>query len=229
MSCFIEVFLDLKKLRLDGFTIDPLDVSLQGPMGTLRELLGRRFTGLVYATFGGQTPDADAILNQAAFAILSAVDRFEGSTEGQAVEYAYKAVRSRCLDEMRRGLFFAVRSGRHAGSASEEEDGIPDPIGNLPAPGGPLEDEVDRQRVILAVREVLESLRPIDREALLLLRNEAQVRAAAERLGIRENTLTVRIKRAKQRFAKRLNKVLASASAGSRSLAKRAPKKKVSV
>lgn len=130
---------------------------------------------------------AEDALHQTFLQIHEARSRF---AEGAEVEpWAYAIARRVAVDTFRRR-----RREQPAGAGEALDDGRPNPF-----PDG---EEVARaSELSQRLREELERLPPLQREALLLVRHEGlSLAQAAEVLGIREGALRVRLHRAGDRL-----------------------------
>jgi RNA polymerase sigma factor (sigma-70 family) len=159
---------------------------------------------------GGELADEDAIFNAACFSISNGARRFNGSSEGEARRYCWQTVNRGAVDAYRRagGRWMYKVSAR--GCLAESEDRFEAEPGGAPPSTeaeSPPEADSQRQEERERVREAIQRLDAADRELVerIGIRGE-RIRDLAIRLGVKENTLTQRWRRA----CARLRKILTS-------------------
>jgi RNA polymerase sigma factor (sigma-70 family) len=157
---------------------------------------------------GGELADEDAIFNLACFSISNGAWRFNGGSEGEARRYCWQTVNRGAVDAYRRagGRWMYKVSARN--DAVEEDDLFgAEPCGITSGGEAEAQPEADNQRQEERerVREAVRRLNAADRELVesIGIRGE-RIRDLADRLGVRENTLTQRWRRACARLRKLL-------------------------
>jgi RNA polymerase sigma factor (sigma-70 family) len=158
---------------------------------------------------GGELADEDAIFNAACFSISNGARRFRGISEGEARRYCWQTVNRGAVDAYRHaGGRWMYRVSAASAAISAEDLYEAEPCGLRLAAEGDSEWETtsDREEERERVREAIRSLNAADRELVeqIGIRGE-RIRDLALRLGVRENTLTQRWRRACARLRKALS------------------------
>ena len=160
---------------------------------------------------GGELADEDAIFNAACFSISNGARRFRGDSEGEARRYCWQTVNRGALDAYRHaGRRWMYKMSAPASGLDGEELYEAEPCGLRLATDGDAawETDVERQEERERVREALRRLNAADRELVerIGIRDE-RIHDLAIRLGVRENTLTQRWRRACARLRRILTSV----------------------
>jgi RNA polymerase sigma factor (sigma-70 family) len=174
----------------------PLD-----PEGSWETLLRRAESRLrVLASFRGRQHDADDLLQEVWIEALASLGRFEYRGPGSLQRWLSGILRNKLREDAR-------RAGRALPAPAASEAALA-PQGLFEAlrasqPG--VSTDAGRREAEERVRAVLEGLPADDREAILLRLYEGlTVREAGARLGVDPSTVSVRMQRALERCAARL-------------------------
>jgi RNA polymerase sigma factor (sigma-70 family) len=159
---------------------------------------------------GGELADEDAIFNAACFSISNGARRFRGNSEGEARRYCWQTVNRGAVDAYRHAggrWMYKVSPSLCALDAEDLYEAEPCGPRLTAAADSDWETAGEREEERQRVREALSRLNAADRELVeqIGIRGE-RIRDLSIRLGVRENTLTQRWRRA----CARLRKILTS-------------------